>query len=579
MIELEKLPKFIHHCMTIGEIPTSYKYSLTYEEQLMWFCKFLQDQVIPVVNNNSEAVQELQTFVENYFNNLDVQEEVNNKLEEMLESGQLEELITQYLNIKGMLCFDNVSLMKNATNLIEGSFARTMGYYSVNDGGAGIYKIRAITNDDVVDEGSIIEMADNNLVAELIDNGVVNAKQFGAKGDEITDDTQKIKNAITYCTSNNKKLFLDKSTYLISSTLEITSNNFILECLGTLKITSNITLLKVKGRDLNIKIEKLLSTNRTGIGLYVLGLTTFTKIDINEILDFDIGIDVNTSIDSTDGVLYTYFYNSLIIANKCVYLNANNGYINQNYFYLGEVAGNIGIETETLTNYSDNYNGNVFFNVGFENLAGAGINLHDVTKSTFKDFRYYENSPASKFIILDNCKNCLFESNSVSAVLQNGKIQDNTTRNTANVFNCLLTQTDNENSQYARKCLSYNGIFEIIENGNLPNEIECSNGTFDFANNRSLNMLHNISGGNATASTIVYLDEKFNYYNEYTKNLTLLIYYISGSNNYQIYKANRTTKIFDLSDWRDQIVPGKAAWWKFEFFNGSLIPVLVKKTT
>lgn len=93
MKELKTLPGIIHHCMTIGNLPTSYKISLTYEEQLMWFCKFLQDEVIPVVNNNSQVVQELKTYVEEYFDNLDVQEEVNTKLEAMAEDGTLEALI------------------------------------------------------------------------------------------------------------------------------------------------------------------------------------------------------------------------------------------------------------------------------------------------------------------------------------------------------------------------------------------------------------------------------------------------------------------------------------------------------
>ena len=45
MNNVKKLPDIIHQCMTIGMIPTSYKMSLTYEEQLLWFCKFLEDEV------------------------------------------------------------------------------------------------------------------------------------------------------------------------------------------------------------------------------------------------------------------------------------------------------------------------------------------------------------------------------------------------------------------------------------------------------------------------------------------------------------------------------------------------------
>ena len=91
------LPNFINKCMTIGELPTSYKISLTYEEQLMWFCRFLEEQVIPVVNNNSEVVEELKAFVTNYFDNLDVQEEIDTKLDAMVEDGTFDEIINQTL--------------------------------------------------------------------------------------------------------------------------------------------------------------------------------------------------------------------------------------------------------------------------------------------------------------------------------------------------------------------------------------------------------------------------------------------------------------------------------------------------
>ena len=91
--------------MTIGELPTSFIESMTYYELLAWFCDYLQNTIIPTVNNNAEAVEELQnlyielkTFVDNYFDNLDVQEEINNKLDEMAEDGSLTALISAYVD-------------------------------------------------------------------------------------------------------------------------------------------------------------------------------------------------------------------------------------------------------------------------------------------------------------------------------------------------------------------------------------------------------------------------------------------------------------------------------------------------
>ena len=87
-------------CLTIGLIPTSYLISLTYEEQVLYIGKYIEDSVIPALNNNAEAVAQLQAayvdlkdYVDNYFENLDVQEEINNKLDEMAETGALQELV------------------------------------------------------------------------------------------------------------------------------------------------------------------------------------------------------------------------------------------------------------------------------------------------------------------------------------------------------------------------------------------------------------------------------------------------------------------------------------------------------
>ena len=97
-----KLTPFAHFCCTIGNLPTSYMISLTYEEQLLWLCNYLEKTVIPAVNTNAEAVAELQKlyiqlkeYVDNYFTNLDVQQEINNKLNEMAQDGTLARIINQ----------------------------------------------------------------------------------------------------------------------------------------------------------------------------------------------------------------------------------------------------------------------------------------------------------------------------------------------------------------------------------------------------------------------------------------------------------------------------------------------------
>ena len=229
---VQTLQPFTKLCMTIGELPTSYLMSMTYYEQLIWFTKFLQEQVIPAVNQNAAVTKELQdlfvelqSYVNNYFDNLDVQEEINNKLDAMVEAGTLQEIIADYLNSKAIFGFDNVSSMKNSTNLINGSYARTLGYYSKNDGGSALYKIREITNDDVVDEMLIIEMLnDETLVAELIiENDTLNLKQIGLKSNDNTfDNSIKLNSILNNTNVTNYKFFIPDGIYYLLNGVTIT---------------------------------------------------------------------------------------------------------------------------------------------------------------------------------------------------------------------------------------------------------------------------------------------------------------------------------------------------------------------
>ena len=71
------------------------------------FCKLGKEmnKIINSVNVSGQQVEtltnafnELQNYVNNYFNNLDVQEEINNKLDQMTQDGTLESLIGKYVD-------------------------------------------------------------------------------------------------------------------------------------------------------------------------------------------------------------------------------------------------------------------------------------------------------------------------------------------------------------------------------------------------------------------------------------------------------------------------------------------------
>ena len=183
------MANYIQDCLQVcanwGLIPTEFRQCMTWEEQVLWLTKFLKDQVIPAFNGMSDQVNALQ----NWFDNLDVQEEINNKLDEMAESGELADIIAQYLELAGILAYDTVADLAAAENIAAGSTARTLGMNSYSDGLGAFYKIRTIDNDDTIDGYDIVAITnDQTLVAERLLEGYVTPEMFGAVGDGTTDD-------------------------------------------------------------------------------------------------------------------------------------------------------------------------------------------------------------------------------------------------------------------------------------------------------------------------------------------------------------------------------------------------------
>ena len=189
-----------------------------------------------VVEDYIDKFNELHDYVHDYFDNLDVQEEIDHKLDEMLENGQLADIVAGYIQLRGVLAYDTVADLKSATNIVDGSFAETYGYHSAGDGGSMKYKIREIINTDVVDEMKIIALADENLVAEAIIPEVVNPEMFGAYGDGVHDDYNALDcvfnlDSTLVCPSNK--------TYLSNSGITMTKRKSVNFGLSTIKFTNN----------------------------------------------------------------------------------------------------------------------------------------------------------------------------------------------------------------------------------------------------------------------------------------------------------------------------------------------------
>lgn len=94
-----------------GNINTDYLQSLTLTEQvsqLFWIIKEFGNQI----NTTIDGFNELYKFVNDYFENLDVQNEINNKLNEMSKNGELSKIIyPMVINVASPVFVDSESQM------------------------------------------------------------------------------------------------------------------------------------------------------------------------------------------------------------------------------------------------------------------------------------------------------------------------------------------------------------------------------------------------------------------------------------------------------------------------------------
>lgn len=148
-------------------IPLAFDESMSYYETLCGLLSYLKDTVIPTVNNNADAVAELQTlyeelktYVDDYFNDLDVQEEINNKLDEMVTDGTFTRLINNELlgninqriltNTNNIANLQNTTLKSNETNMITMQMLSQEVKESITGGSTAVVGLNSVSNENIM---------------------------------------------------------------------------------------------------------------------------------------------------------------------------------------------------------------------------------------------------------------------------------------------------------------------------------------------------------------------------------------------------------------------------------------------
>lgn len=177
------VPPFMRYCSAI--IPTMFDDSLSYYEALCALNRFIQTNLVEVINNNAKVteeyiklVDELKEYVEHYFDNLDVQEEINNKLDEMADDGTLDAIINNYDKVL-FVAPKHIEAQVSSfdANLIlyrDKSIAIDVGYASVYQAIIDMYTAYNVASLDYV----IITHWDTDHIGNLgqmVTNGVINS--------------------------------------------------------------------------------------------------------------------------------------------------------------------------------------------------------------------------------------------------------------------------------------------------------------------------------------------------------------------------------------------------------------------
>lgn len=332
---------FRYFCQKV--LPAVYDESLSYYELL---CKLTAkiNEIISGDDTQNAAISELQnlyvqlkTYVDNYFKNLNVQTQINNKLDEMAQSSELAEIIALYLGTINLFGFLTLTDLKAAENLTAGLMVRTMGTINYTDGDGFYYYIRTKTIDDIIDDDNIVGItADNTIVAEKIpdpklddiisdlatlsDNLSALSDLHAAEVGDITNLTTTDKSNLVAAINENTSNITSNRTDTIESINNINSN---IGALSDLATTSKNNIVAAVNE---VKTEKIPLTRggtnatsayeaRQNLGVMT-GIILFDSLEqpnqepTNGNIDFEVKL-MDLGLDLKDFKYLEFYYSNL----------------------------------------------------------------------------------------------------------------------------------------------------------------------------------------------------------------------------------------------------------------------------
>lgn len=414
------LRPFRYWCQKV--LPLVYDDSLSYYELLCKVVDYLNKTMEDISNMDTDitnlynAYNELQSYVNNYFSTLDVQEEINNKLDDMVSSGKFDTILDNYFKKKANTYLTANDMIAD-NSLTVGNFCITQGFYNVNDGGQSMYLIT-----DEPDTEILCVKLNNGLFARLwYDDYTVNIKALGANNE--TDLGELINSLLTVKALKWHKLYLPYGSYELKTTIVIDHvTNF--EITGDEKSTTvkcNTNAIRLYGCDYGVIKNLIFKGNGENIGYHLSDRSFSTQDDRsgNTILERCIFTNFKTAIkiDAPSG--YNYFNNITI-----------------NYIPELAVAIEIGKDYANTSGIMPNY---IYFNDCYidahatPNATCTGIYVHCGQFISFNNCDI-ANFSTSEAVVIDNDVNSIFDVSFINTQFFNNKTNANVKRSTTKVF-------------------------------------------------------------------------------------------------------------------------------------------------